>query len=185
VPVPRGRRVRISTIEGRQVADTWALGAPDTGEWLSMEHTRGVTQRLTPRVGDDLVTNRRRPLLRLVEDTSPGVHDTLIPACDPQRYADLGHRGFHRSCADNFAAVVAESGWGPHPVPSPFNLFMSVSISGSGDLALGPSPAGPGDSVVLEALRDALVVVSACPQDLVPINGTSMRPTPVGLTGPF
>jgi uncharacterized protein YcgI (DUF1989 family) len=55
-----------------------------------------VTQRLTPRVGDVLVANRRRPSVRLVEDSSPGLRETLIPACDPQRYADLGHRGFHR-----------------------------------------------------------------------------------------
>ena len=29
-------------------------------------------------------------MLTLVEDTSPGVHDTVIAACDPFRYAQLG-----------------------------------------------------------------------------------------------
>ena len=34
----------------------------------------------------------------------------------------------------------------------------------------GPAPTGAGDSVTLRAEMDTIVVVSACPQDLVPIN---------------
>jgi|GEM_PF-3750724 len=54
-----------------------------------------------PRPGDVLVTNLRRPILRLLEDSSPGVHDTLIPSCDSERYRQLGASG-HGSCTDNF-----------------------------------------------------------------------------------
>jgi uncharacterized protein YcgI (DUF1989 family) len=39
-------------------------------------------------------------------------------------------------------------------------------------LALAPSPARAGDSVTFEAEIDVLVVVSACPMDLNPINAT-------------
>ena len=45
-----------------------------------MEHC-ALPRRSSP-AGDALVTNRRRPILTLVEDTSPGLHDTLIAACD-------------------------------------------------------------------------------------------------------
>ena len=55
---------------------------PTSAEFMSMEHSRAGMQRLIPMVGDTFVTNRRRPILTLVEDTSGGIHDTLIAACD-------------------------------------------------------------------------------------------------------
>ena len=57
---------------------------------MSNEHTRAHSLHLCPRPGDSCVTNQRRPILTLVEDTSGGVHDTLIAACDRYRYAVLG-----------------------------------------------------------------------------------------------
>lgn len=50
-----------------------------------MEHTRAGIMRLIPRAGDKLLTNKRRPILTVMEDTC-GVHDTLISACDAYRY---------------------------------------------------------------------------------------------------
>jgi uncharacterized protein YcgI (DUF1989 family) len=186
VPAGHGRafrlraqqRLRIRTIQGGQVVDTWAL-LPGSGEWLSMEHTRGILSRVAPRAGDELFSNRRRAILRMTDDTSPGVHDTLIAACDQERYTQLGHQGPHRSCADNFRAAVSELGLVPTTLPSPLNLFMNVPISAVGELSLAPSPAQAGDEVTLDALVDLVVVLSACPQDMVPINGESMRPTDV------
>ena len=40
-------------------------------------------------------------MLIITEDTSSGVHDTLIAACDTWRYAELGAEKLHRNCADN------------------------------------------------------------------------------------
>ena len=174
-----GQRLRVTTTEGGQVVDTWALTLPDLDEAMSMEHTRARLLALSPHVGDDLWSNRRRPILRLVEDSSPGVHDTLIAACDPERYAQLGHRGAHGNCADNFRAALAELGLVAPPVPAPLNVFMNIPVALDGRLSFEPSPARPGDAVTLEAVRDVVVVLSACPQDLVPINGTAMRPTDI------
>lgn len=50
-----------------------------------MEHTRPSIRRLVPCVGDSLLTNQRRPILTVLEDTC-GVHDTLMAACDVYRY---------------------------------------------------------------------------------------------------
>ena len=50
-----------------------------------------------------------------------------------------------------------------------------------GRLELRPSPAARGDSVTLEALLDVVVVLSACPQDMVPINGAALTPTDVAV----
>ena len=179
-----GQRMRVVTAEGGQVVDTWALALPDLDERMSMEHTRARLLAVSPRAGDDLLSDRRRPILRLVEDTSPGVHDTLIAACDQERYTQLGHAGPHRNCADNFSAALTELGYVPPPVPAPLNMFMNIPVAGDGTLSFEPSPARPGDAVTLEAVRDVVVVLSACPQDLVPINGAAMRPTDIGVDTP-
>jgi len=157
---------------GSQVADLWALALPDAASWLSTSHTRLAIGRISPRPGDVLVDNRRQPLLRVLADTSPGGHDTLIPACDAQRYRDLGAAGEHANCTANFLAAVAPHGLDHIGVPEPLNLFMSVPVTPDGALVIEPSKARQGDEVVLEAVAEVLLVVSACPQDLVPISGT-------------
>ena len=98
VPPRRGRAVKLScgqalkivNTHGTQVVDTWCFNADDMKEFMSMEHHRAVTQSLFPAEGDLLHSNRRRPILQLEVDTSPGRHDTLIAACDVHRYALLG-----------------------------------------------------------------------------------------------
>lgn len=182
--LPAGQQLRVTTTEGGQVVDTWALGEQDLQEVMSMEHTRARLLAISPHVGHDLFSNWRRPLLRLVGDTSPGVHDTLIAACDQERYAQLGYHGPHRNCADNFRTALTELGYAEQPVPAPLNLFMNIPVAGDGSLRFEPSPARPGDAVTLEAVRDAVVVFSACPQDLVPINGAAMRPTAIAVDIP-
>src|SRR5688572_27908469 len=123
-----GKQVKIVNLHGQQVVDTWAFAEGDPGEFMSMEHTRSCLDKLTPGVGDDLFTNRRRPILRLEADTSPGVHDTLLSACDEERYRLLGFKGRHGSCVENFGLALEEFGLNLAHVPSPLNLFENVSI---------------------------------------------------------
>ena len=59
-------------------------------EFMSMEHSHAAMSKILPTTGDTLVSNRRRPMLSFVEDTSGGIHDTLIAACDARRYELLG-----------------------------------------------------------------------------------------------
>lgn len=168
-----GDRVAVVNTHGTQVVDFWALGLPDASECLSMAHTRSSLRRLRPRAGDTLVTNRREPILRLLEDTSSGVHDTVIAACDLMRYHQLGVKGYHANCCDNFRAAVAAAGVERTEVPDPLNLFMNFPWDAEGRLEALPTVGAPGDRVIFAAERDLLVVVSACPMDLVPINGAA------------
>lgn len=166
-----GDRARIVNAHGTQVVDCWARALDDPNEHLSMEHTRTSLERLRPRPGDTLLTNRRLPLLRFESDTSPGMHDTLVAACDQQRYRQLGVLDPHRSCADNFRAALADLGQPAELVPAPLNLFMNVNWSRDGQLRWDPPLSEAGDEVVLEALRPAVLVLSACPMDANPTNG--------------
>jgi uncharacterized protein YcgI (DUF1989 family) len=179
--VAAGTTVHVRNTLGHQVADMWALAVAPHGAALSMSHSRLATGHLAPKVGDVLVDDQRQPMLRLVADTTDHDHDTLIPACDLQRYRALGHQGHHANCSENFLSAVTDHDHTPAAVPDPLNLFMSVPVTPDGTLSLQPSRAPAGSEVVFEALQDLLLVVSACPQDLVPINGAAAAPRQIDL----
>lgn len=173
----RGQLVKVINTHGQQVVDTWAFNAADPSEFMSMEHTRTALARVMVATGDVLVTNRRRPILTIVEDTSPGIHDTLLAACDSYRYEQLGCIGFHDNCTDNLTAALAELDVASARTPSPLNLFMNIPVEPDGRLSFQPPVSRAGDFVLLRAEMDCLVAFSACPQDMVPINGVDCVPT--------
>lgn len=173
----RGQSVEVVNTHGQQVVDTWAFAAGDATEWMSMEHSRLHMGRVNPVVGDTLVTNRRRAILKLVADTSGGVHDTLLAACDRYRYELLGAAEPHDNCTDNLHAALATVGVTVATTPSPLNLFENARPAADGTIAIQPPVATPGSSVTLSAQMDALLVFSACPQDMVPTNGPDLAPT--------
>jgi uncharacterized protein len=173
----RGQTVRVVNTTGQQVVDTWAFVAGDLGEFMSMEHSRVAIGHIIPAVGDTFVTNRRRPILTLVEDSSGGIHDTLFAACDRWRYEQLGHRGYHDNCTDNLAAALAEIGLAASETPAPLNLFMNIPVIDGNRVEIRPPVSTPGSAVGLRAEVDCVVAFSACPQDMVPVNGTAMQPT--------
>ena len=175
--VARGQSVKVINTHGQQVVDTWAFSRHDLSELMSMEHSRTTLARIMPRVGQSMVTNRRRPILTLVEDTSGGIHDTLLAACDRYRYELLGHEGHHDNCTDNLASALAELGLASAETPSPWNLFMNIPVGPDGEVGFEPPVSQPGDHLVLRAEMDCVVAFSACPQDMVPINGVDCIPT--------
>ncbi|HVG46724.1 MAG TPA: urea carboxylase-associated family protein [Rubellimicrobium sp.] len=187
VPARRGRAVRLNVgqairivnTHGSQVVDTWAFRAGDMGEFMSMEHLHAILGSVLPGQGDRLVTNRRRPILLMEEDTSPGRHDTVIAACDVHRYAALGCREYHDNCTDNLHAALGLIGLRSEETPAPLNLFMNIPIGADGRITWGEPLSRPGDSVTLRAVLDCVVVLSCCPQDMIPINGADCRPTEV------
>jgi uncharacterized protein YcgI (DUF1989 family) len=175
IELKEGERIRIINTHGTQVLDTWAFNAADPHEWLSMEHTRSVTSRLVPRVGDCLVSTRRRPMLRFLADTSPGRHDTLLCACNHALYVGLGCTSYHRSCEDNLHEALGELSIRIAATPAPFNLFMNVPVTGEGGILREPPVSRPGDAVEFRAEIPLILVLSACPQDITVINGQAPR----------
>ena len=168
-------------------------------EYLSLPHTRASTHRLVPEVDDQLLTNLRNPIMTLIEDTSPGAHDTLTAACDASQYAALGIEtpAEHGSCAENLVLALKELNEkaglkGTKAVgaditvniaPTPLHLFMNAPIevdSSAQDEGAGAKgaklkvaePQGKKRSYVrFRADRDIVVVLSACPMDVGSQNG--------------
>ena len=179
VRVRAGDVVRVVDLEGVQVADLWAIVDEEPDEWLSPGHTRSATGRLFPHLGESFWTNRRRPILKLVADTSPGAHDMLYPPCDPWLFERLGVALPHPSCRENFERALSEFDLALPAVPDSVNLFQNSPPDPLGELPISDALSRPGDEVVLEALLDAVLVVTACSVDVPPGNGA--RCTAIGL----
>jgi len=185
IPARQGRAVRLNTGDrlfilneaGHQVCDFFALVEGVSAETLSMAHTRTALGRIHVRTGDTLLTNRRRPLIRIEEDTSDGTHDILIACCDQARYAGLGAKGYHDNCADNFRMALDAIDVAPVHVPDPFNIWMNVPVDEQGGYRWAAPTSKPGDHIVLEAQAACIAVMSACPQDMTPVNGIDTTPT--------
>jgi hypothetical protein len=139
--------------------------------------------------------------MTLIEDTTPGAHDTLTSACDASLYATLGVEKpeEHGSCAENLVLALKEinekvglkgtkaigADITVYVAPTPLHLFMNAPIemgSGSQDKNEGARARGASFKVEepngkkrgyvrFRAERDIVIVMSACPMDVGPQNG--------------
>lgn len=161
--------VQITDARGKQVADFVAFAGADRATYVSTAATRSANGNLMLQTGMTLVSNRRTPMFELIEDTV-GRHDMLFAACDPQRYEELGAPG-HANCRTALADALKPFAVSYERIPDPINWFMNVAVRQRGELEIREPISMGNDYVLLRALADAVVAVSACPQDLNPTNG--------------
>jgi uncharacterized protein len=192
-----GDHIIVTDLEGAQVGDFVAFNADDLAEVLDTARTRSgltpVKVEVAPgkveafwqtsvylHVGDEVSSNMRNPMLKVVADTV-GVHDMLFAPCDARLYRDVyGHAGDHRNCLDNLAEALSPYGIKPWQIPAPINIFQNTPPQPDGTLALKASVSKAGDHVVFRALQNLIGALSSCPMDLSPV--TARRITPLGLT---
>ena len=181
--VRRGQLLRIENLKGNQAVDTLFYNAADTHEHYSAQDTLQAQRSLYLTTGSQLLSNRNRPMLQIVED-SCGRHDTLGGACSAEsntvRYA-LDKRHMH-SCRDSFLLALArhDDGLGKRDLPSNINFFMNVPVTPEGQLEFADGISAAGRHVQMLALMDVLVLISNCPQLNNPCN--AYDPTPVRVT---
>lgn len=175
VDLSRDQRFRIVNTEGGQVVDTWAFNATDVNEHLSMEHSRSAIYRFLFRPGDTLVSNCFQPIISFIDDTSPGLHDTLHAACSSGSNAFYGAEKNRPNCQDNLKNQMAARGRPRTHVPCPWNLFEHALVNDQLELRDEPSTAAAGDYVELRAEMNILLVCSACPSQVGQISGTAPR----------
>ena len=162
--VREGERIQIIDLEGKQTAVLVAFKKDDHSEWVSTTHTSEGLGSIMLRLNGHIVSNRRNWMLRLEEDTV-GRHDLLAPACDGRRYLDYYGLVDHPNCKDNLTTALAEFGVPYDALPDPINLFMNVGILGDGAVDVRTPLSEAGDFVVLRALTDLVVAISACPNE--------------------
>ena len=176
--VQRGQLVTVINTHGKQVVDTWAFVRHDLREFMSMEHTPGDAGEDHARGGRLSVhdpspadpEDRRRHVPRHSRHAHGGLRQ---PSIRTARLHGIP-RQLHRQPLGRHARASA---WCLPETPSPLNLFMNIPWQGDGALSFDPPVTRPGDSITFEAQLDAVVAFSACPQDILPINGTTGRPT--------
>ena len=177
--VPPTSVLRLIDVEGKQVADVFAVTARDPRERLSCIVTLAANLGCRVAAGYVLYTSRRQPLLTVVED-SVGCHDILVGACSAAsyaaRYGEAG-RG-HPNCQDLLRAAIARAGVEVE-VADTLNAFMNVPLDAAGRLRIEEPLSRAGDSIALRAERECIVAIAACPADLSPCNG--WKPTPIAV----
>ncbi|KAF4986486.1 hypothetical protein FDECE_15928 [Fusarium decemcellulare] len=173
----KGQYIRLFNTHGTQVVDAWAFNAHDVRERMSMEHTRAYLNKICPAINDTFVTNRRSPILTIAEDTTPGNHDTLMPACDIHRYRkQYGLEGYHDNCIDNLRHALASLGEEIEEYPpGPFNVFMNIPVREGNTLSWEAPTTTAGQYVTFKAEMELIIVFSACPNDVMPINGNESK----------
>ncbi|HEY2614214.1 MAG TPA: urea carboxylase-associated family protein [Chthoniobacterales bacterium] len=158
--------LRITDIEGEQVADLTAFASADQGEWLSSGRSIDYANRIYLTKGDILYSNRSRPMFRIVED-DVGRHDFLLTPCSPETFQIIyKNENYHPSCFENLATHLARFGIEPDSIPTTFNVFMNVEIEANGALKILPPRSKAGDSITLRAEMDLIVGLTACSAEM-------------------
>jgi len=96
-----------------------------------------------------------------------------MACCDADRYRLLGPKSGHRNCLDNmFSAMKALHKAPPQAILASFNIFMNRAVLDDGrNLETRPTLCRPSDYITLRPEIDCYVALSACPQDIVPMQG--------------
>jgi uncharacterized protein len=77
----------------------------------------------------------------------------------------------HANCRQNCADAMAPYGLTYARVPDAHNCFMNVEVGTDGGFVVKEPVSRAGDYLDLRVLMDAIVAVSACPQDMNETNG--------------
>jgi uncharacterized protein YcgI (DUF1989 family) len=158
----KGRRLRVIDPLGQQVSDLLAFNAADTGEVISSGRSLDYASKIYLTTGDLLYSNRSNVMLRIIEDTV-GRHDFLLTPCSKDTFRIIyGDADPHRGCFGNLVEALAPYGIGADQIPTAFNVFMNVTITADGRIAVEPPLSKPGDHILLEAEQDLIVALTAC-----------------------
>ena len=176
-----GQFLQVIDVDGRQCSDLLAFDAEALAageEWgLDPTVTRTLAGAAYPQPGlhAKYFDARMQPLLETVQDTV-GRHDAFALACTAKYYEDAGFPG-HANCSDNFNAVLAPLGIRPRAGWPAINFFYNTFIQPCGTLGFAEPWSKPGDYVLLKAMKDLVVAVSSCADDIDPAN--AWQPTDI------
>jgi uncharacterized protein len=174
----RGAVLRVTDVEGSQVADLVAFNAQDTAEHLSQGFTRANNDKAGLDVGDRLYSNLNSPMLTVMQDTV-GVHDLLFPPCSRYLYEHVFGVQGKTGCREHLTEALEPFGIGFAQVTDPFNVFMNTAID-EGRMAIYEPRSRAGDHIDLRAEMDLVVAVSSCAADVNACNAGVL--TPIGLS---
>jgi hypothetical protein len=173
----KGQGVRII---GTTIVDLVAFNRDDLTERFDQARTKVYNQKIFISIGDVLMTKSNHPLLTIVEDTyREGTHDLQHGMCSRSRFELAAREGklakyYFRDippdelpdhgCWENLTEALKPWNIPSYDIPSPLNLFQTVTIDPQTGLMLNTNKRPkPGTYVELRAEMNCLVAVSSCP----------------------
>ena len=162
----RGQTLRITDLEGEQVADLVAFSSADSAEWLSSGRSIDYAGTINFTTGHVLYSNRSTAMLTIVEDTVAS-HDFLFSPCSPEMFERLyAFDRSHPSCFGNLASALAQYFIDSDRIPTTFNVFMNVEMAADGRVDVRPPISKAGDHFAVRAEMDLIVGLTACSAEL-------------------
>lgn len=175
--VRHGEIIRITDVEGCQVADFVCFNLNDHSEFLSQANTR-VNQKARISTNDVLFSNYNRVMFQIVADTV-GMHDLFYSPCNSYLYEEIFKVGPRNGCLENLAKALEPHGISKAYVPDPFNIFMHTVVDEDYKLSIKKPLSKPGDYIELQANMDCLVAISSCAEDITECNDYKCTPIKV------
>lgn len=171
----KGQQLRITDIEGEQVADLICYNLHDTAEYLSSGRTIDYAETIFLTTGHSFYSNRSNVMFKMIEDTV-GRHDFLLTPCSAEMFRIIyGDQEPHRGCFGNLCEALHHLGIEPDQIHITFNIFMHVDVnSQTGIVAVLPPKSKAGDYITIEANMDLIVGLTACSAGLS--NNFSYKP---------
>ena len=174
ITLNKGQRLKVTDIKGEQVSDFFCFMKDNREEYLSSGRTLDYLESIFLKEGDVLYSSESRPMAKIVED-KVGRHDFLLTPCSKDTFRIIyGDKNPHHGCEGNLQRAFKEHGMDLRSLPITFNLFMNVLVSPEGKLKVAPPTSKAGDYIVIEALEDLLVGLTAC--SALQSNNGSFKP---------
>src|SRR5690606_2327303 len=170
----QGQKLKVTDIKGEQVSDFFCFMQNNVCEYLSSGRTLDYLSRIYLGVGDILYSSESRPMAKIVEDTV-GRHDFLLTPCSKDTFSLIyKDKNPHHGCEGNLLEAFKTFGIKKSSLPTTFNLFMNVLLDEKGHLTVAAPTSRAGDYIVLEAMADLYVGLTAC--SALQSNNGSFKP---------
>lgn len=170
----KGQQLKVTDLKGEQVSDFFCFFKDDTEDYLSSGRTLDYLSKIFITKGDILYSSKSRPMAKIIED-KVGRHDFLLTPCSRDTFRIIyNDQNPHRGCEGNLQKAFSELGIELTAFPTTFNLFMNVLINDKGELTVAPPTSRAGEYIIIEALEDLLVGLTAC--SALQSNNGSFKP---------
>ncbi|MCO4753770.1 MAG: urea carboxylase-associated family protein [Bacteriovoracaceae bacterium] len=170
----KGQQVKVVDPKGEQVSDFFCFMKNDPSDYLSSGRTIDYLSKIYMEKGDVLYSSKSRPMAKIVEDTC-GRHDFLLTPCSKDTFEIIyGDKNPHQGCEGNLIGAFNKLGIELEALPTTLNLFMNVQMDEKGQISVAPPQSRAGDYIIIEALEDLYVGLTAC--SALQSNNGSFKP---------
>ncbi len=190
-----GDVIRITDLEGKQVADLALFSMANLRDRLSISWTRtrnldlksAYRPPLVLTVGHRLWSTGYNVLATVVEDTPEphGIHDLFGRMCNRGMY-EMYDVEPQDGCFELLQKALTPHGISPEEIADPIGVFMhTVPHPETRVMEIQEPVSKPGDRFAIRAEIDLLLAASTCPMDVIaPTNGWHITPLEIEVLQP-